>query len=186
MKKFVEKSTFLKLFMIFISEWICYFITITSLISYDNNSIYLSSINIIQILYFLPILFVSLYAFFNPKDSRSIFINSTIGLIIYSVILHIFINPIASLFSNIPGIINFVEYASKIYFICIPLTGTRILIIKKENIKKSYFLIFFRIILLFVITLILKKLFELKGVLYSWPIYEFLLFISLIILQKKR
>ena len=79
------------------------------------------------------------------------------------------------------GIINFIKYASKIYFICLPLIGFRIFfILKEKNRKKLFFLIFMRIILLFGITVIFNYLFGLKGVLYSWSLSELITFFIIV------
>lgn len=175
-----------RLILILFSELFCFEITRLNIFSYQNNAIYIASINIVQILYFLPILLISLYFFIiSTKPNKSLLINSTIGLILYAIFLHIFIAPITSLFTNTQGIINFTKYASKIYFICLPLMGVRILGIKKETMKKSYFLLIFRIVLLFVITIIFKNLFDLKGVLYGWTLSELIYALILFIRYKK-
>lgn len=186
MEKLIEKNNLLKLFVLFISELVCFWIIKINLISYDIQNIYDSAINIVQGLYFLAVLAVSIYIFISNKSHKSLIINSTIGLIIYSIILHFSITSIVSCLTKISGVINFVKYASKIYFICLPLVGFRILTIKKRHIKKSYFLICLRVILLVLITFLFNYCFNLKGVLYAIPLNEFIIFVILIILVFKK
>ena len=181
-----KKYNLLAVFLILLSEVVCFWITRIFLTSYDNQKIYNSSMNIVQGLYFLPILLISIYFFFNNKSERTILIHSIISLIVYSAILHFFIKQISSLFTNINGIINFVEYALKIYFICLPLLSFRILAFFKLTIKNLYFSLFIRITLLTLITFLFTIWFGLKGILYAWSLNELMLFIiALIYLNKK-
>lgn len=168
------------IFLLF-TELICFTVTRISLFSYINNEIYFWSMNFVQFLYFLPVLLIALYFFISTKSDKRLLVNSTIGLILYAIILHIFMVPIVSLFTNKQGIVNFTEYTWKIYSICLPLVGIRVL-----GIKKSYFLFVFRIILLFIITLVFKKFFALKGTLYAWPLCEIIYILFLFIRYKKR
>lgn len=174
------------IFLLF-TELLCFQITRIYLSSYTNNEIYLSSMNLVQSLYFLPFILTSIYFFTGIRSDKSLIINSSIGLILYTITLHIFIFPIVSIFTDIQGVINFVEYAWKIYSICLPLIGIQMLAIKKEAIKKSCFLLIFKMIMLFLITFIFNKLFALKGVLYAWSLSEMIWFlISEIILFKNN
>ena len=181
-----KKYNLLSLFLILLSEVVCFWITRIFLTSYDNQNIYNSSMNIVQGLYFLPILLISIYFFFSNKSEKTILIHSIISLIIYSAILHFFIKQISSLFTNISGIINFVEYAFKIYFICLPLLSFQILAFLKLTIKKLYFSLFIRIILLTLITFLFTHWFGLKGILYTWSLNELILFFLAIIYLRKK
>lgn len=183
MKNFKERS---KLLTFIISEIFCLFMIKMNITLYENNDIISSGINFVQFLYFLPMFVSSLYIFLCKNSNRTKIIYSTIGLILYSISLHFFIEQIATLFTNVSGIIHFVEYASKIYFISLPLVGFKILAIKKEeNIQKIFFLLLLRIILLLIISLIFNHLFKLKGILYSWPLNDFIFFIGIFLKSKK-
>ena len=175
MKNFVEKNKIKKLFFAIISELICFFIIRINLIKYDTNNLYLSAMNIVQILYFLPILLLYIFFYISKKVNKKLLIFSTMGLIIYSIFLHFCITPITSFFTNTPGIINFTKYASKIYFICLPLISFRIFIIFNCDLNYVYFLT--RFILFTLITFIFDYYFGLKGILYSNPLCELLYFI---------
>lgn len=164
------------LFVLLISEMICFFIVKITLFLGENNSIYSFGINIVELLYFFPIFVFGLYLFYSKHSNRLKLILSSIGFILYSIFLHFFIRQIIELFVSSLGTINFVVYAFKIYFICLPLVGFRILATKKENTQNVYFLVFIRIILLLFFSLLFKKFFALKGILYSWPLHEFILF----------
>lgn len=179
------KYNLIKLILLLFSELFCFEITRINLFSYHNDAIYVTSINIVQIVYFLPVFLISLYFFISTKSNKSLLINSTIALILYAIFLHIFIVPITSFFTNTQGIINFTKYASKIYFICLPLVGVRIWGIKKEkNIKNCFWFVLTRIIFLLLITLVFKNLFELKGVLYACPLCEMIY--TLIFIRKYK
>ena len=178
MENLKEKNIIKKLILVYISEILCFLITRIYLTSYDKQNIYGFSMNIVQSLYFLPIFLISIYFLISKKPNKSLIIHSTIGLIFYSITLHIFIIPICSLFTKNTGIVHFVEYASKIYFICLPLIGFRIFfILREKNMKKLYLFIFMRIILLSGITILFHHLFQLKGILYGWTICEFIVFL---------
>lgn len=172
MKKQIYKKPLIKLLLTIISEFICFFIIKTNLIKYDQNGIYSYSINIVQGLYFLPILLLTIYIYLSKKTQKTLLINCTIFLIIYSIILHNFITPIASIFTATPGVINFVKYASKIYFICLPLVGFRILKMKLASIKQLCLLGLERLIGLALLTVLLGYWFGLTGVLYGWSLSE--------------
>lgn len=151
-----------------------------------NHTFYSSGINIVLILYFLPILVGSLWIFFGKCSYRTILIVSTLGFTLYTSFLHFFIRQIAVLFSYPNGTIHFIEYATKLYFICLPLAGFSILTLKKENRQKAYFLIFFKIILFVMTTLVLEKFFYLKGVLYCWPLCEFFCFLTYFLYKFRK
>lgn len=162
----------INLILFILSEILCFFILKTALISYESNQIHLFGFNIVQFLYFLPVFVSSLYLFLGKQQNRQKLIYTSLGLILYAIILHFFIRKIAGLFVTTTGMLNFVEYAAKIYFISLPLVAFEILTIKKETLKKSSFLLIFRLILLIIITILFKNLFQLKGILYSWPLVE--------------
>ncbi len=170
---------------ILLSELICFTITNISLISY-TNSVYSFGMNLIQCFYFLPIFICSFYSFLSKQSNRTILLISTSIFILYSVFLHVGIEQITTFFTSLPGTIHFVVYASKIYYIALPLLGFRILMLKKEATKKAAFLMLLKIILLLFITILLKHFFQLKGVLYSLPLSELIFMFTLLILSKKK
>lgn len=164
-----------------ISEIIC--ILITRFNINLSGSTYFTALNIIQPLYFFPILITS-YFIFLCSNSKNTLIFSTIGLIIYSVILHIFITQLGALFTNSTGTINFIKYSSKIYFICLPLISFRIYNKKYE--KNFYFKLFIDTITFLILTLLSNYFFYVKGVLYIVPIFEFIYFIISILKSTKN
>lgn len=183
MRKLEEKS---KLLIFIISEIICFFVVKISIDLFENNDIYSIGINIVQFLYFLAMFVSSLYLLLGKNSNLRKLIYTSFGLILYSLVLHFFIKQIASLFTTINGIIHFVEYASKIYFICLPLIGYKILLIKKEeSIQKVIFLLGLRIILFIITIFLFRNLFALKGVLYSWPLSEFITMLLFRIKHRK-
>lgn len=184
LKKIIKNKSFFFVSFI-ISEMICFYIIRTNVILYKNDHIYSFGIDIVQFLYFLPVFICGLYLFFFTTSNRKKLIYSTLGLIFYSIFLHIFIREIAILFTSANGIVNFVEYAFKIYFICLPLVGFSISLMKQQNTKISYFLLFMRIFLLFIIVTVFSNLFDLKGVLYSWPLIE-LISLSIFFMEHKK
>ncbi len=157
---------------VFTIEIIYFLIVRISIHQYDYNNIYHSGIDIIQFLYFIALFIVTLYFSISHKKKSTLLINSTIFLIIYSTILRIFIKSIAVYFTNIQGIINFANYAGKIYFICLPLSSFRLLCSKNS---------FFNIILFFITTVLFQTFFDLNGLLYSIPFYEFICFSRIVI-----
>lgn len=174
MEKFVEKNNILKIFLLVICEIICFGITDFFIIDYDM--LYFKAMLILQLLHLLPTLLIALPA--NP--TKKLLTISTFLLIIYSVILHFFIDEIISVFVKARGLINFVEYASKIYFICFPLVGFRILWAKHENLHDAFLGDISRILLLTFISILFNDLFFIKGVLYAVPLSEVIIFIILI------
>lgn len=177
----MRKNKVANLLVFLLSELICFGITSINLIEYDRQKIYLVAISIVQLFYFIPILLVSCYFFLSQKAEKKLLTHTTFFLIFYSIILHFFIKQLAMLFTNSSGILNFVEYSAKIYLISLPLMGFEILPIKKETLEKLYFLLLFRIIFLVLITFVFKTFFALKGLLYSWSLYELLYTILLFI-----
>ena len=175
----MKKNNFVKLIIFLVSELISFFTTVLFLNKYNH----ILGILLVQLFYFLPILCISFYVFLSKKSSKNQFIGSTTFLVLYAIFLYFFIKSFANLFTNIKGILNFVEYAWKIYCICLPLVGIKIFAIKKENSKKIYFLQVLRIVLLFVVTFVFENLFGLKGVLYGWSLSEF--FMMLLFLNGK-
>lgn len=178
-KKYIKKNNLINLLIFLISELICFTITSVYLIEYDKQKIYFSAITLVQLFYFIPILLVSCYFFLSQKSEKKLLSHATFFLICYSIILHFFIKQFAMLFTNSSGILNFVEYSAKIYLIVLPLVGFEIFAIKRKLMKKSYFLALFRIILLILITFVFRFFFGLKGILYSWPLSEFIWILSI-------
>lgn len=172
------------LIFLLLAELICFSITRIYVFAFQNDAIYISGMNIVQSLYFLPIFLISLYFFISTKTNKTLIIHSTIGFIFYTIIMHFGIAPISSFFTDTQGMINFTNYASKIYFICLPLAGFQIWGIKEKAMRKSCFLLIFKILLLFLITLIFDQFFALKGVLYAWPLSE--LIYTLIFIRKYK
>ena len=181
LKKIIKNKSFFFISFI-ISEMICFYILRTNVIFYKNDHIYSFGIDIVQFLYFLAVFICGLYLFFCGTSNRTKLIYSTLALILYSIFLHIFIREITGLFTGVNGIVNFVEYAFKIYFIGLPLVGFSIFSIKNQTTNVSYFLLFMKILLLLIIVTVFSNLFELKGVLYSWPLIEL---ISLLVFTIK-
>lgn len=181
MKRFLEKNNLMKIILLLFSEIICLSITRFSINLSENT--YNISLNIVQGLYFIPILIVSLYTFLTSKSKKNIIIFSTIFLIFYSILLRLFIKQIASLFAVSLGVINFVEYSSKIYFICLPLIGFRIYHLK--NTRRIYYILVSRIVLFFILSLLLNYFFNLKGILYAIPLHEFIYFIIIFIKRNR-
>lgn len=184
MEDFMRKNKVANLLVFLLSELIYLGITSINLIEYDRQKIYLVAISIVQLFYFIPILLVSCYFFLSQKAEKKLLTHTTFFLIFYSIILHFFIKQLAILFTNSSGILNFVEYSEKIYFICLPLLAFEIFSIKKETLKNLYFLLVFKIIGLFFITFVFKFLFGLKGVLYGLPLCEFLCILIFFIKSK--
>ena len=170
----MKKNNILSFILILITELLCVFITRFYVLSTNSESTYSFGMNVIQILYFIPTLSTSLYIFFSKSKKQKKLIISTIILIIYSIILHFFSKNIAKLFTQTSGIINFIEYAGKIYFVFLPLLGLKF--IKIKNSQKLYIKLLLRIFILSISCVIAKYFFGLKGVLYCVPINELLIF----------
>ncbi len=143
------------------------------------NSIYNAGIDVIQFLYFEAIFILYLYFSISQKKPSSLLKNATIFLIFYSIFLHFALEKIATNFTTILGVINFIKYAGKIYFICLPLISFRIWE-EQNNSTKKYFT-FLKIFLFFLFIICLQKLFGLNGILYSVPLFEFIYFCQIIL-----
>lgn len=158
---------------------IVYFlITKLNIYQYDNTLIYQAGIDVLQFLYFVALFAVNLYLLTSTKKRPTLLICSTIFLILYSLILRILLEEIAEFFTPVQGIINFAKYAGKIYFIGLPFASFRIL--ETQTKPPKNYIIFLRIILFSIITILLKKFFGLNGILYSLPFYEFISFCRII------
>lgn len=142
------------------------------------NPIYNAGIDVIQFLYFFAFFIVYLYISIRQKKTSSLLRNATIFLIFYSIFLHFLLEKIATNFTNVSGTINFIQYAGKIYFICLPLISFRIWAEKNNSSKK--FFIFVKIILFCTFAIFLQKLFGLNGTLYCVPFCEFVYFCQII------
>ncbi len=178
MEKRNQKNALKALLLLIISELFCFSLTRFSISSYDMENIYDLSLIIVQILYFIPTLVVYVLFLFYPKSDKTLAILSTIGLIIYSIILHFAITPIVSLFIKVLGILNFVEYSAKIYLLTLPLLGFKMLLFQKIIFRKTfYFWITLQTFILLFTTIVFNHIFSLKGVLYSWPFCEFAVFL---------
>ncbi len=173
-KKYIKKNNLINLLIFLISELICFGITSFNLLKHDSCQIYISGIFIVQFFYFIPVLLASFYFGLSQKTQKKLLIYTTFFLIFDSIILHFFTKQLAMLLTSSRGVLNFVKYSAKIYFIALPLIGFQTFFVKKVAMKKSHFLVLFRIIGLFFITFIFKFCFGLKGILYSWPLSEFI------------
>ncbi len=143
------------------------------------NPIYHTGIDVIQFLYFGAVFILYLYFSIRPKKAPTLLKNATIFLIFYSIFLHFSLEKIAANFTTISGTINFIKYAGKIYFICLPLISFRIWAEQTNPPKKIF--IFVKIFLFSLLTFCLQKLFGLNGILYSVPLFEFICFCQIIL-----
>jgi len=103
--------------------------------------------------------------------------------IFFSIIFHIFSREFFSIFSNIPGVINYAIYSSKILFTTSSLYSIKILIpafLIKNN-KKTAILVFSKIAVNLIFIFIGYNLFNNKGILYSFPICDFIYYIIYIV-----
>ena len=183
MGNLIEKNNLKNVILIIISYLICFVITRLALNLSDK--IYFSALTIVQGFYFLAVLITVLYIFYNQNSDKRVLIFSSIGLILYSACFYFFAKSIFSHLVSTSGIVNFIAYSSKIYFIALPLLGFLIWKLKKENTKKLCFLLIFKIIFLLVITFIFHYFFKNNGVLYSFPLSEFIFIIYLYLSKEK-
>ncbi len=154
------------------------------------NTIQIQALLINLIIYLFmttPVMAVSL----NKKiyTTKKTFISSlfycTIFEIIFSTILYIFPNAIFSLFTKKTGIINYAIYSSKIIFMSSSLFALKILIpanlYNQNKIKKVATFIFTKIAILIVLIFIFYNLFNTKGILFSFPICDFIFYVIYIL-----
>ena len=110
----------------------------------------------------------------------SIFIESFFSFLIYSFGKNIF-----SFFTATTGVINYAYYASRILFITSSLFGIKILIPAYLNIvqgtKKTVTLILLKITVNIILCFIGYICFNTKGLLYAFPICEFIFYIVYIL-----
>ena len=134
---------------------------------------------IIYILMLLPVFFIlfnkSIYE--NKKNFISFVYISTLIEIFLSCTLYLFSNTIFSIFTNTTGIINYAVYASKIIIITSSLYGIKFLIpyyiwkTQNKN-KKTAILVFSKIAVNVLFIFLGYILFNMKGILYSFPICD--------------
>ncbi len=145
-------------------------------------------INLIIYLFMItPIIVVSLnkkiYA--TKKSLLSSLIYCTIFEIIFSSILYIFPNLIFSLFTKKSGIINYAIYSFKILFISSSLFALKILIpanlYNQNKRKKVATLVFTKIAILIFLIFIFYNLLNTKGILFSFPICDFIFYVIYIL-----
>lgn len=137
---------------------------------------------IIYIIMILPIIFISLKkSIYETKEKFILWlIISTICEIIFSILFHKFSKNIFSIFTNTTGIINYAVYASKILFISSSLYSLKILLpayISKKDSKKTAILVLSKITVNLIFILIGYSLFNIKGILYSFPICDIIYYI---------
>lgn len=150
------------------------------------NNVQLLGIFLNLIIYFiiiLPIIIISLNKkiYNNKKYFCLTLILSFLIEIILSIIIYVFSKSIFSLFSSIPGIVNYAVYSSKILFITSSLYGLKILIpaylFNKKMKKKSAILFLLKIAVNMILIFIGYNLFNTKGILYSFPICDLIFYI---------
>lgn len=166
----MKNKTVKKVLFLSISEIFCY--SITLLLFKPYTTIYLEGNFIIQLIHFILFLSISIYIFIK-KDNKTCLVYSTVFLIISSLIIHFSISNL----KNSNGIINFIKYSSKIYFLTIPLNSFFIFYLKNVEFKNFIKVILSKIIILFIISLLTTHFFDNKGTLYSLPFTEFIFFI---------
>lgn len=161
-----------------IIEIIYFLITKLAINQYENNMIYNTGIDILQFLYFIALFAITLYFLISQKKQSTLLINSTVFLVLYSLILRIFMEEITEIFTPIQGIVNFAKYAGKIYLLGLPFVAFRVLETQKNPPKNH--VIFFQIIFFCLLTILFKNFFGLNGILYSVPFFEFICFVRII------
>lgn len=140
---------------------------------------------IIYIIMILPIIFISLRKSIYKSEKNFIcgLIFSILTCAILSIIFYSFSKNIFSLFTTTTGIINYASYASKILFISSSLYAIKILVpayFFKTNFlenKKTAILILSKIAVNFILILTGNAIFNTKGILYSFPICDFIYYI---------
>lgn len=137
---------------------------------------------IIYIIIVSPIILVSFRkSIYESKEKfiHSLIYSNILGIGL-SVIFHIFSEEIFSFFTNISGIVNYAVYASKIIFITSSLYSLKILLPSylfiKHN-KKTAILVLSKIAVNLILIFIGYSLFNTKGILYSFPICDFIYYI---------
>lgn len=137
---------------------------------------------IIYILFIFPIMILA----FNKRNyiSKNNLINSllkiTIIETILSIILYKFSRNIFSSFIKTSGIVNFAVYASKILFITSSLYGIKFIIpmyLKFNNQKKATIIFISKIVANIIFIFIGYTLFSTKGLLFSFPLCDFIYYI---------
>ena len=139
---------------------------------------------IIYIVMISPIIIISTNSrfFASKKKFISTLIYCTLLEIALSFILFLFPEKIFSLFTNTKGIINFSVYASKILFISSSLFALKILIPAYLNhTKKITILVLSKIVITIISCIIGYILFSTKGLLFAFPICDFIFYIVYIL-----
>ncbi len=139
---------------------------------------------IFYIIMTFPIIIVSLNKknFSTKKNFLSTLIYCTIFEIILSAILYLFSEKIFSIFTNITGVINFAVYASKILFISSSLFALKIIIpVYLKQTKKITIFILSKIVITIISCIILYTLFNIKGLLFAFPVCDFIFYIIYIL-----
>lgn len=143
---------------------------------------------IIYVIITLPLIILTCKKsiFKNKKIFTLYFTFSVLIETVLSIILYIFSENIFSLFTNIPGVINYCVYSSKILFICASLYPALFLIpfyiVKNTNSnKKTTILVLSKIVVHIIFIFIGYILFSNKGILFSFPLCDFIYFIIYII-----
>ncbi len=180
----MKKNNVTKPLIFLIFELICFAITQLALHHYHFEKIYSHTTIFLQIIYTLPILLILFYTLLSKSCFKKQLIHTTIFLICYSLFLHFGIEKIISKLTASSGITNFAKYASKIYFIALPLLGFQIISILEKSNKKLFLLLILRTLFLGITTFFFQTLFQLNGILYSWSLNEFLFFLYLLANKK--
>lgn len=138
---------------------------------------------IIYLLMIFPLILVSLNKkiYTTKKSFLSSLIYCTILEVFLSAILYMFSNNIFSLFTSKNGIINYAVYSSKILFISSSLYALKILIpaniYNQNKQKKLATFVCTKIAVTIFLIFILYSLFNTKGILFSFPVCDFIFYI---------
>lgn len=150
------------------------------------NTIQLKALFLNLIIYLItitPLILISLNKkiYSTKKSFFSGLIYCTFLEILISVVFYIFAENIFSIFSNTSGIINYAVYSSRILFISSSLFAIKILIpaylYNQKQIKKVVILVISKITTTAILAIILFVIFSTKGILFAFPICDFIFYI---------
>lgn len=118
---------------------------------------------------------------YNKNTFLFSIIAATIIEILLSMFVYIFSDKIFSIFTDKIGVINYAVYASKILFISSSLYSLKVLLpsfLFQKNAKKTVILVLSKITAHIFLIFICYILFNTKGILYSFPICDFVFYIT--------
>ena len=158
----------------------------------DKIQIYGLLFNIIlYIIITIPIYTLSFFkkAYENKKIFIVTFIFSIIYFVIISILLYYFPYKVFSLFTNTKGVINYSVYAFRILFACSSLFAAKILIpkyiINQTPNKKIATFYYSKIAITFILSIIGYFIFDTKGILFAFPLTDFIYSITYLYLFFK-